>query len=223
MNIYAIIPAYNSSATIEQVIQDTRQQLPVKSIIVVDDGSHDKTAEISKKIGVIVLSHPVNRGKGAALKTGFAKALECGADVIFTLDADGQHQPQVFGEFLQVMRENTADIVIGNRMQSLKKMPFHRILSNRITSKLISLRIGYPIEDSQCGFRLLRSSVIRKVKLELNRFDLESELIIKAGLAGFHFGAVPIETIYHNQSSAIHHIRDTFRFVKLYFKSFFWS
>lgn len=220
MKIYAIIPAYNSEKTIRQVIDDTKTHLPEKSLIVVDDGSHDKTVEIIKDTGVIVLSHEVNQGKGAALKTGFKKALESGADFIFTLDSDGQHQPEAVNRFLDALNQNKADIVLGSRMHDLAQMPFHRKLSNKITSGLISLRIGSPIEDSQCGFRLIRASVLAKINLERDRFDMESEFIIKAGLAGYKFCSVPIKTLYQNQSSAIRHISDTFRFIKLYLKSF---
>jgi len=223
MNIYAIIPAYNSSATIEQVIRDTRQQLSEKAIIVVDDGSSDNTAGLSRQLGVLVLAHSKNQGKGAALKTGFSKALECGAELVFTLDADGQHPPRAFVDFLKKMTETGADVVLGKRLFDPRKMPFHRILSNRMTSFLLSWRVGCQIDDSQCGYRLLRASVLKSIQLDANRFDLESELLIKAGLAGFRFASVPIETIYQNQSSSIHLLWDTVRFIKLYFKSWCWK
>lgn len=222
MKIAVIIPAYNSEDTIKKVINSVKNNISDGYIIVVDDGSSDQTSSISRSSGVIVLSHQDNLGKGAALKTGFQYALDLNVDVVATLDSDGQHSPDMLNEFLCTMRNEKVDFVIGTRMRALKTMPFHRMLSNKITSGLISLRIGQFIEDSQCGYRLIRASILQHLALQCQYFDLESEIILKAGLSGCRFRAVPIETIYQNSSSSIHLMKDTLRFIKLYFRSYFW-
>jgi len=222
MKIAVVIPAYNSEATIGSVISRVNKNIDDVIIIVVNDGSNDKTSAVSQAAKALVLSHPTNRGKGAALKTGFKKALELGVPLIATLDADEQHPPEMLPLFFKALHSNSADVIIGNRMKNLKKMPFQRILTNKITSGLISLRIGKKIEDSQCGFRLIRAELLRDILLNKNRFDLESELILKAGIAGYHFSSVPIATIYQEESSAIHGLRDTLLFIKLYLQSLWW-
>lgn len=222
MKTAVIIPAYNSENTLASVIQDVRKELPNGTIIVIDDGSSDKTFDVAQACGALVLSHCQNLGKGAALKTGFAKALLLGVDFILTLDSDGQHRPYHIQDFFSVQENENADLIIGNRMHTLKNMPPHRILSNRTTSKLISLRINNEVPDSQCGYRLIRAELLREIELITSHFELESEIILKAGLADYRIASVAIDTVYATGSSAIHHVKDTFRFVILFFRSFFW-
>jgi hypothetical protein len=223
MRFAVVIPAYNSERTIGDVIKRVTQVIPEQSIIVVNDGSVDQTVKLCETAGVQVLSYPQNRGKGAALKQGFLKALESDYEAVFTLDADGQHPPELIPKFIECFEQKSVDIVIGSRMDSLKNMPFSRILSNKITSWLISQRIQQQVEDSQCGFRLIRRAVIENLRLNSDKFDFESEIIIKAGLAGYQICSVPIETIYHNYGSSINHVTDTFRFIRLFVRSLFWS
>lgn len=223
MRFAVVIPAYNSERTIGDVLKRVKQIIPENHIIVVNDGSHDQTVRFCEVAGVQVLSYPQNQGKGAALKRGFLKCLESDYDGIITLDADGQHPPELIPNLIECFKMNSADIVIGSRMASLKNMPFSRILSNKMTSWLISRRIQQPVEDSQCGFRLIRRAVIENLQLNLKKFDFESEIIIKAGLAGYQICSVPIATIYNNYGSSINHVTDTFRFIKLFWRSLFWS
>jgi glycosyltransferase involved in cell wall biosynthesis len=223
MRFAVIIPAYNSERTIGDVISRVAQVVPELSIIVVNDGSVDETVKLCETAGVQVLSYPQNQGKGAALKQGFLKALESDYDAVLTLDADGQHPPELIPKFIECFEQKSVDIVIGSRMDSLKNMPFSRILSNKITSWLISQRIQQHVADSQCGFRLIRRTVIENLRLNSDKFDFESEIIIKAGLAGYQICSVPIETIYNDYGSSINHVTDTFRFIKLFWKSLYWS
>ncbi|MBD3288638.1 glycosyltransferase [candidate division KSB1 bacterium] len=220
MEIGAIIPAFNAGIGIASVIKELKSHVGNK-IIVVNDGSTDGTATYALKENVIVLSHKHNRGKGAALRTGFSKAIELNWDAVITLDADGQHNPIFVPYFIGRYKETGADIIIGSRMCNLKSMPPHRILSNRITSKILSWRIGQKIIDSQCGYRLISIDVLNEIELLTSHYDTESEIIIRSGLAGFRIDFVDIETIYNNEASSINLVLDTMRFIKLYWSSFF--
>lgn len=220
--IYAVIPSYNAAKTIKQVVSELRRSLPKISIIVVNDGSLDGTAAIIKELDVIIIEHKNNFGKGVALRNGIRKALVLGGEFIFTIDSDYQHNPVECKNFLnKILRENL-DLVIGSRMANLDQMPCYRRISNKITSKLISWRIKQTIADSQSGFRLYRAQVLQSIKLSSKQFEIESEMLIKAALEGFKIGMLNIETIYtYNQISYIK-INDVFRFLRLYFQSFFW-
>ncbi|MFQ5822763.1 MAG: glycosyltransferase family 2 protein [bacterium] len=221
--ICAVIPAYNASKSLKKVVEDLRQYIPHLSIIVVDDGSTDSTKYIARKLNVLCVEHNKNFGKGAALRSGFKTALSLEAHLIITIDADAQHNPKDIKKLLSKLKEEKLDLIIGSRMSNIVKMPFHRICSNKITSKLISWRLGQKIEDSQCGFRVIRADVLKKIDLKSNRFEIESELLIKSALQGFKIGSTTIETIYpKNRTSAMHLIADTLRFIGLYIRSFFW-
>lgn len=223
-DLYAVIPAYNSEKTLEKVILDLRTRLSSVAIIVVDDGSRDLTSEIARALQTILITHNKNLGKGAALKSGFKKALCLGAKFVLTLDADGQHNPRDVNRFLSKYEDTHLDIIIGSRMANVSGMPIHRILSNRITSKLISWRVGQYVPDSQCGFRLIKADLLKNIQLKTNRFDMESELILKALKKGYKIGFVNIETIYHsNSTSAMNLIEDTSRFIWMYIYSFLGS
>lgn len=220
--ICAIIPSYNAEKTIETLIQRVGRFIQPRDIIVVDDGSSDRTFEIALNLGAVALKLERNSGKGKALKTGFEFAKKAGYDAVLTLDADFQHNPDEIPKFIKKFDEGF-DIVIGNRMKNLKPMPIERIFSNKITSFLISIRTGKKILDSQCGFRLISMRVIQNVDARADGFAFESEFLIKALLAGFKVGFVDIETIYNDGKSNIKHLRDTLNFISIYFQSFFWK
>lgn len=221
--IYAVIPAFNASETLKSVILSLRQCGMATRIIVVNDGSTDDTKETTKLLDIETIEHHKNLGKGAALRSGFQFAHKMKADLILTLDADGQHNPFEATKLLEGISAGNADIVIGSRIANLKDMPFHRILSNVITSKLISWRIKQTIEDSQSGFRLIRTDVTKKVMLTTKKFDLESELLIKAGLQNFKIASVPIATIYNKKSKSKVGVMDIFRFIVLFVRSLAWK
>ncbi len=221
-NISALIPAYNAEKTIKLVIGELKSISEVANIIVVNDGSSDNTKNIVTNLETFYLEHEGNLGKGAALKTGFKKALELNTNVIVTLDADCQHKPKELIKLIDELLKRKLDLVIGSRLSNTKEMPFHRLVSNRVTSKLISWRVGLDISDSQSGFRAIRTKVLKNINLQSNRYELESELLIKAALFGFKIGFTNIKTIYpKNQPSSIK-FTDILRFVLVYIKSFTW-
>jgi glycosyltransferase involved in cell wall biosynthesis len=219
-NICAIIPAYNSEKTIGTLLEKVLKF--VSDVVVIDDGSVDRTVDIASGFGVNVIRHGRNFGKGRALKTGFEFAKSKNYDAVLTLDSDLQHNPEEIPKFFEKYADGF-DIVIGNRMKNLKGMPIERIFSNKTTSLLISLRTGIKVPDSQCGFRLIGIDVIKNVDAKSDGFAFESEFLIKALLYGFKVGFVDIETIYNGERSYIKHARDTFKFVSIYLQSFFWE
>ena len=223
MKIVAVIPAYNVAKSLGKLVLDLRKALPDVTVIVVDDGSTDGTSAVARRLPVHYLAHPQNQGKGAALQSGFARALHLNTDYILTLDGDGQHDPLQAPQLVEVARRRGLDLVVGSRNYHLGNMPFHRYVSNRLTSFLISVRTRTRIRDSQSGYRLIRADILRAVKLSLRHFDLESELLIKASLAGYRIGETPVSTIYASSSSSAMRIIDVFRFVKLYWRTLFWK
>ena len=216
--IGVIIPAFNAERTVGAVIDGVKKHVAGENIVVVDDGSLDKTAEVSAAAHVRILSHSSNRGKGAALQTGFLFVLQSPFDAVITLDADLQHPPEFIAQFIDCYASDTFDVIIGSRLHDKKKMPFHRILSNTITTFLVSARTGRAIADSQSGYRLIDKKVLQRVCLTWEGFEAETEFIIKAAAAGFRFGSVPIETVYAGEKSNMTHLATTLNFVKVLFQ-----
>ncbi len=223
MNYCILIPSYNSEKTLEELLSRVFKILPHKEkILVVDDGSKDKTLVIAKSFGVKILVHERNLGKGEALKNGFDWAIQNGFDFVLTLDSDLQHLPEKIPSFLKNQKETKSDLVVGSRMKDLKKMPIHRRASNTITSFLLSLRIGQKIEDSQSGYRLYSTKMLSEIELKTSRYELESEILIKSGIKNFKTTFVEIPTIYGGEKSEIRAFRDISNFIKIYFQSLFW-
>ena len=207
-----VIPAYQAEATIRVLVQAVRRLgWPV---IVVDDASSDRTGQEAQAGGARVLRRPVNGGKGAALRDGWAEALRLNSRWIMTLDADGQHIPSEIPRFLEVMEKERADLVVGNRMGDPRGMPWERRWTNRFMSWLISRVIHQKIPDTQCGFRLITRRVLEKVRLVSEHFEIDSELVIRARQAGFKVRSVPVTSIYRREISFIHPVRDAFRFLR---------
>jgi glycosyltransferase involved in cell wall biosynthesis len=218
----AVIPAYNAGNHVARVLADLRQVIPAHRTIVVDDGSTDGTYRVAGAEGVQVVQHPLNRGKGAALSTGFKKAVAMGLGYVVTLDADGQHNPAEIRKFARRVAETGADIVVGNRFGALGQMPWLRRSTNWFTSRVVSMLARTRIPDSQNGFRMISAMVLNTVRLETTRYEAESEILIKAGKRGFVIESVPVETIYGEEVSAIHPVVDTVRFFRLVSKALFW-
>ena len=219
----ALIPAFNEAGHIGNVIRGVAGQIPVSNILVIDDGSSDTTVAEAEDAGVEVVRNPVNMGKGATLLKGFGlMSGKPGIEAVFTLDADGQHDPVEMTSFITAYRERKADIVIGSRMADTSGMPALRRVTNWSTSAIISLRASVRIDDSQSGYRLLRLAMMSKLHLVTRNFDLESEILIKAARLGAVIASVPIATIYGEEKSKINPIVDTWRFLKLVFRSFLW-
>ncbi len=186
-----------------------------QQVIVVDDGSVDDTAELCSTKGVRVFRHRRNLGKGKALQTGFDAFLQTKFAFVATMDADLQHAPEHLPAFADVQSVTDADVVIGTRRMMGTGMPLHRILSNTITSRLVSVRTGMSIRDSQSGYRYIKRRVIEAVSLQSSGFEAETEFLLKAAGKGFVIGGVPIETIYAKEKSSMKNWETTVKFVKV--------
>ena len=211
MRICAVIPARDAAGTIGAVVRGLRTTLPEALVLVVDDGSTDRTGVCAAEAGARVLLHDVNQGKGAALQTGFDEALRIEADAVLALDADGQHDPAWAPGLLEALE--VADVVVGSRLQDRTGMPWLRRATNDVTSWWVSQLARTLIEDSQSGYRAIRAPVLRAIRPTARRFDYESEFLVAAARAGFRIGAVPIPALYNAPGSHIRPVRDTVRFV----------
>ncbi|HXX41027.1 MAG TPA: glycosyltransferase family 2 protein [Chthoniobacterales bacterium] len=212
--IAAIIPAYQEEKHIGEVVLRTRAQLA--SVLVVDDGSVDKTAEHARAAGAEVVVHPQNRGKGEAIKTGLRHWLERQTEFVVILDADGQHRPEEIDRFISIAAlPEQPKLVLGNRMKDVARMPLLRRFINRYMSNQISRFCGQEVPDTQCGFRMLHRELIPDLLGGTARFDYETEMLFIASRRGFRIYSVPISTVYSDEVSSIRPVRDTIRFLKL--------
>jgi glycosyltransferase involved in cell wall biosynthesis len=212
MKICIIIPAHNESREIDRLVREIKKEHP--DVLVVDDGSTDNTAEIASDAGALVLKSQVNLGKGFCLRKGFDYALAHNFDAVITMDGDGQHLPQDLKSFLSLAGVSKSGILIGNRMLDTKKMPRIRILTNKFMSWLISRLCRQAISDTQCGFRLIKRPVLEKITLATDKYEIETEILIKASRSGFKIESVPITTVYRGEKSQINPFTDTLRFLK---------
>jgi len=212
-----LIPAYNAEKTISELLsQLSTLNQPPQNIIVVDDGSEDKTAQICENHNVRLIRNFKNRGKGDVLKVGFRAFLnDSSSEYLLCLDADLQHPVSSIPDFLATAMDKKSKFVLGVREDRLKSMPGHRVLSNLLTSQMISWFSGQNIADSQCGFRLIHKDVLKIVQLRENGYQLESEMILESAKAGFYIDCVSIPTIYNNEKSYIANFSDTYRFTRL--------
>ncbi len=213
-NMIVVIPCYNHGKHLGGVIADVRGYLPECDLVVVDDGSSDDSALAAALHGCHVIRHGENQGKGAALWSGIQWGLDQGKEWFLFLDADGQHPANSIPDFLEAASNNT-DFVMGNRLGDVTDMPPHRRLSNRLTSRYLSKKIGKSIPDSQCGFRLIHRRCLEGFQPTTRHYDTETEILLYAASKGARFKSVTISTIYRGQSSSIRNFRDTLRFLRV--------
>jgi glycosyltransferase involved in cell wall biosynthesis len=210
--VAAVIPAYLEEKHIADVVRRTRQQLD--HVAVIDDGSTDATAESARNTGAEVIVHPQNRGKGESIKTGLRHWLDRNFAYVVTLDGDGQHRPEEIERFLAAASTG-AELLVGTRMTNVREMPLLRRAVNRYMSNKISRLCGQPIPDTQCGFRMVHRDLIPDLLGGADRFEYETEMLILASRKGCRIESVPITTVYSDEVSSIHPVRDTIRFFKL--------
>jgi glycosyltransferase involved in cell wall biosynthesis len=214
-NVAALIPAYFEGRHIADVARRALAQLD--RVLVVDDGSTDDTEAEARRAGAEVLRHPVNQGKGAAIKTGL-RALSANTAIasILILDGDGQHLPEEIPLFLEEATRSGAPMIVGSRMHDLETMPFVRKMTNLFMSSQISKVCRQRIPDTQCGFRMMeRSLAAAMCDTETSKYDYETEMLVIAARRGCRIASVPVSTVYGDEVSKIHPVRDTIRFFKL--------
>lgn len=194
MTVVCVIPALNAAATVEAVIAGLRTSLPDAAIVGIDDGSTDATAAILERHCDRSESFAVNRGKGAALQSGFRHAADLGATQVLAIDADGQHDPRCAPALIGALAE--ADVVVGARVRDPRMMPLRRRMSNALSNAAINAIAGRELPDTQCGYRAIRRAVLDAVAAVGDRYEYETDFIIRAARAGFRIIAVPVPTIY---------------------------
>jgi len=187
-----VVPARNEERTIEAVVTQARSY---GRVVVVDDGSDDRTAELARRAGATVLRHIVNLGKGAALKTGCDYALQLGAPTIVVLDADAQHNPRLIPRFLKLL--SRCDVVFGSRSFTAA-MPAVFRFGNRAISALAQLLYGVRLHDTQCGYRAFTASAYEKMRWQSWDYSVESEMVARVGRRKLRYAELPIETIYQD-------------------------
>jgi glycosyltransferase involved in cell wall biosynthesis len=226
--IAIMIPAYNEEKYIKGVIKDCSSY--GLDILIIDDGSTDNTATIVNSLAtdmgdkLILIKHPRNRGKGQALITGFDYVVKNGYKGVITLDADGQHDTKEIADFLELVKREDPDVIIGDRLGNTKGMPFIRLATNVFTSWIIARISGKPVSDVQSGYRYLKAEALGKIKLKTRNFDTEPEIILRAGWHGMKMLNVPIKTIYHEEfTSYVNPVKDTIKFFRLVFNSLKWK
>jgi glycosyltransferase involved in cell wall biosynthesis len=224
MRTLVVVPSKNLEDAVGDVVRQVLGLDLGLDVLVIDDGSTDETSRVAREAGAEVIEHPENLGKGAALRTGFDRAVERGYDAVITLDGDGQHDPAAIPQFLEALEKTGADIVIGTRMRAVGDMPKLRIWTNRTTSRVVSLLARQTVPDSQSGYRIIRVSALADLARSLvtTRYDTESELLIRAGRRGYKIGSTDIESIYSGAVSHINPVVDTLRFLMLVGRSLFW-
>lgn len=209
-----LLPAFNADETVGKVARRVKEL--GFDVVVVDDGSTDKTAELSSKSGAVVISHLRNRGKGQALQTGFEYVRRMNYDGVVTLDSDGQHDPDEITHLLRAGEVQHAAIVVGNRMPDAAHMPPLRWRTNRFMSSVVSWVARQSIPDSQCGFRMIRKEVLDSVPIRTKHYEVETELLLKAAAKKWKIVSVPVRAIYDkNQRSHIRPVIDGVRFAGL--------
>lgn len=214
--ICVVIPVYNEVEYLDELLPKLTPY--ASKIICVDDGSTDGSKElIEPNSDITLISNGKNRGKGYALKVGLLKSLEFDCDAVITMDADMQHLPDQIPEFVEALK--TFDLVIGNRLHTLKGMPLQRIASNKLTSWMLSRKIKVKIIDSQSGYRAFRKDIIKQILPFETGFEAETEMLINAAINGNSIGFINIPTIYNNNTSKMRSLQAIFGFLKVILRS----
>ena len=202
--IAALVPAYQAAAHLGDVLTRITRTLPDLPVLVVDDGSRDATAEVARMFGARVHSFAANRGKGYALLAGFDLLREY--DGVVTLDADGQHPPECIPSFIAAFDEST-DLVLGARART-PDMPAARRFANAMSSGWATAMAGQRISDSQSGYRLYGRRLLDRTPITPGRYEVETEVAVRAARLGFKLKEVEIPTIYGAEKSQISAFRD---------------
>lgn len=215
--IWIVVPAFNEAKVIASVIHEIRFA-GYSNIIVVDDGSRDSTAEATRETGVTVLRHRLNRGKGAATKTGIEMAKRKGAHIIVTMDSDGQHDPQDIGHLIRPIENGECDVVLGSRLLHPRGMPWYKILHNKIGNLLVWYLYGLYVTDSQSGFRAYSRHAAEVINTNTDRYEYDSEVIREIYRYKLQYQEVPIAVRYTDYSMGKLHKQSLWNGLKTLYK-----
>jgi UDP-N-acetylglucosamine---dolichyl-phosphate N-acetylglucosaminyltransferase len=198
--MWIVLPAYNESKIIREVIKEI-QDAGYQKIILVDDGSTDDTYKVASAIpGIIALRHKINRGKGAATKTGIEAVKMLDASLVVTLDSDGQHNPEDIARLIQPILDGKCEVSLGTRLKNPKGMPWYKILANHIGNAVTWYIYGLWVSDSQSGFRAYSRHAVELINTKTDRYEYDSEVIREIYLHKLKYCEIPIEVRYTEYS-----------------------
>jgi glycosyltransferase involved in cell wall biosynthesis len=198
MRTVIVIPAYNEARMIGEVVRSARAV--AEAVVVVDDGSADRTGEIAANAGAIVVTHVMNRGYGAGTATGIAAALRLGAEAIVTFDADGQHRASDVPRIVAPLERGEADVVMGVRTMETGRIPVTRRLAHWCANALTYALFGRWVTDSHSGLRAFSRRMAEGMDLKCDRMEVASEIIKEIHRGGWRLAEVPIVPIYTDYS-----------------------
>jgi glycosyltransferase involved in cell wall biosynthesis len=212
--VAVVIPFFNEQQTLLEIIYKTLQHSDI--IIAVNDGSTDdflKHIKINERI--VLISNKKNEGKGFSISRGMKKSIELNSDITITIDADLQHPPEYIPELIKAL--DTSSIAVGNRLGNLKGMPLSRILSNILTSTLLSIKLKQFIKDSQCGFRAYKTGILHDILPMTRGYEAETEILINAKRKNYKIEFVVIPTIYNSHKSKMRSFKTILGFLRVLF------
>ncbi len=204
MKIFIVIAAYNEGKSIAKVISNLKNH-GYNNIVVVDDGSRDNTYDIILDSGAIALRHIINRGQGAALKTGIDYSLKAGADIIVTFDADGQHRVEDLPAMINPVKNKKCDITIGSRFLKPVEMPFFRKLTLKIAVFVVWFFYGAKMTDAHNGFRAMNRNAAQTINITSDRMEHASQIVEEIHKKNIKFKEVPVIILYTDYSMAHGH------------------
>ncbi len=199
MNTVIVIPVYNEAKAVGQVIEDVRAH-GFQHIIVVDDGSSDESWCVASAHDVLALRLKANRGKGAAVKTGIMAANLLDADVVVTMDGDGQHDPADIKPLITPILEGDSDVVLGSRLLHREEMPFIKVIANNVGNFFTWLFYGLLVSDSQSGFRAYSRYAALIIDTKADKYEYDSKVIREIKNNRLRFTEVPVHTLYTDYS-----------------------
>jgi glycosyltransferase involved in cell wall biosynthesis len=220
MKVFCVIPAFNEEKTVRKIVE--RALLYVNEVVVVDDGSDDGTYEEAISGGATVIKQEHNCGAGKAIRIGVEKALNANADLIVTLDADGEHDPDDIPRLVHGVTEKNANIVVGSRFLDQRmhayKMPILNKISNKISTSLMNSVFKTHITDSQSGFRVYTRNVFEQVNCEEDKYLYLTEVLIKAIQKGLIVAEIPITSVYRRDKKLRHSLKESFQYTALLYR-----
>lgn len=214
--VFVVIPVFNEEKIIGRVIKDVKKA-GYKNIIIIDDNSSDKTFSVAKKHSVVTLHHFINRGKGGAIKTGIKAAQKMGAEIIVTIDGDGQHNPANIDKMIKLLSKGY-DVILGSRLKNSKSMPITRLLFNVTANLVIYTLYGFWVSDSQSGFRAYSKKAFQKIETKKDRYEYDSEVIREIAKHKLSFIEIPIDVRYTKYSTQKIYKQSLFNGIKMFFR-----
>lgn len=203
MNIHIVIPFFNEEKYLREVVEDIKKyKLPV---VLVNDGSTDKSLTVvknKKNKNITILSHGINLGKGAAMKTGADFAFSNGADAVIFMDSDRQHEAGDILKFIEVLKTKKYDAVFGSRNYNYG-VPLVRFLGNKVASVILVTFFGIYVTDVLCGFKAFTKKAYKLIRWDSTGYSVETEMIVRVGKTKLKFCEVPIESIYHDKTKGV--------------------